>query len=51
MATTTARGALPDALAHAGPPDLTDEDRISLLRFILLMRATEERALTLYRQG
>ena len=51
MATTTARGALPDALAHAGPPDLTDEDRISLLRFMLLMRATEERALTLYRQG
>ena len=51
MATTTARGALPDALAHAGPPDLTDEDRIPLLRFMLLMRATEERALTLYRQG
>ncbi len=30
---------------------LTHEDRAALLRFMLLMRATEERALTLYRQG
>jgi TPP-dependent pyruvate/acetoin dehydrogenase alpha subunit len=43
MATTTATGA-----KHAR---LTDEDRGALLRYMLLMRATEERALTLYRQG
>src|SRR5215211_5720435 len=30
---------------------LTAEDRQALLHFMLLMRATEERALTLYRQG
>jgi pyruvate dehydrogenase E1 component alpha subunit len=54
MATTTAR---PAALVHpkpieAGASDaLTPGDRTSLLRYMLLMRATEERALTLYRQG
>jgi TPP-dependent pyruvate/acetoin dehydrogenase alpha subunit len=54
MATTTAR---PAALVHpkpieAGASDaLTSDDRTSLLRYMLLMRATEERALTLYRQG
>src|SRR3954464_14160803 len=54
MATTTAR---PAALAHPKPNEagasdaLTPEDRTSLLRYMLLMRATEERALTLYRQG
>jgi pyruvate dehydrogenase E1 component alpha subunit len=39
--------------AEAGPwaASLTEEDRAALLRFMLLMRATEERALTLYRQG
>jgi len=30
---------------------LTPDDRRALLRYMLLMRATEERALTLYRQG
>ena len=52
MATTTAR---PAALVHpqqeATAPALTRDDRTSLLRYMLLMRATEERALTLYRQG
>src|SRR3954462_14939546 len=57
MATTTAR---PAALVHpkptqAGASDaqvaLSRDDRTSLLRYMLLMRATEERALTLYRQG
>src|SRR4051794_17526970 len=54
MATTTAR---PAALVHPKPNEagasdaLTREDRTSLLRYMLLMRATEERALTLYRQG
>jgi TPP-dependent pyruvate/acetoin dehydrogenase alpha subunit len=51
MATTTARpAALGDPhvdLAEA----LTRDDRVQLLRFMQLMRATEERALTLYRQG
>jgi TPP-dependent pyruvate/acetoin dehydrogenase alpha subunit len=31
--------------------ELTTDDRKALLRYMLLMRATEERALTLYRQG
>ncbi|MEA2190346.1 MAG: hypothetical protein QOI73_467 [Solirubrobacteraceae bacterium] len=54
MATTTAR---PAALVHPKPNEagasdaLTSADRTSLLRHMLLMRATEERALTLYRQG
>ena len=51
MATTTARpAALGDPhvdLAEA----LTRDDRAELLRYMHLMRATEERALTLYRQG
>src|SRR3954451_8483804 len=57
-ATTTAR---PAALVHpkpngAGASDalavaVSRDDRTSLLRHMLLMRATEERALTLYRQG
>jgi pyruvate dehydrogenase E1 component alpha subunit len=51
MATTTARpAALGDPhvdLAEA----LTRDDRAELLRYMQLMRATEERALTLYRQG
>jgi TPP-dependent pyruvate/acetoin dehydrogenase alpha subunit len=36
------------------PPDgeqLTREDRVALLRFMLSMRGIEERAMTLYRQG
>src|SRR5881227_162085 len=51
MATTTARP------AGLGDPDLglqealTRDDRANLLRYMLLMRASEERALTLYRQG
>src|SRR3954462_9474596 len=51
MATTTAR---PAALGHphvAPIEALTGDDRTELLRYMLLMRATEERALTLYRQG
>ena len=32
-------------------PALTTADRRALLRFMLMMRSTEERALTLYRQG
>src|SRR3954470_16980649 len=51
MATTTARpAALGDPHADLAEA-LTGDDRIQLLRYMLLMRATEERALTLYRQG
>ncbi len=39
-------GARPDAQDH-----LTREDRANLLRFMTMMRAAEERGLTLYRQG
>lgn len=48
MSTTTAR---PAALDREDSHGLTLDDRFALLRFMLLMRFTEERALTLYRQG
>src|SRR5689334_16585000 len=49
MATTTAKpAAIADGVTKAV---LTHDDRRALLRYMLLMRATEERALTLYRQG
>ena len=49
MATTTAK---PAAIEDGGlKAVLTQEDRRALLRYMLLMRATEERALALYRQG
>jgi pyruvate dehydrogenase E1 component alpha subunit len=51
MATTTARPAALDQTGDAHEASLTREDRRELLRFMQLMRATEERALTLYRQG
>jgi TPP-dependent pyruvate/acetoin dehydrogenase alpha subunit len=51
MATTTARPAALDREGDAHQALLTPDDRRELLRFMLLMRATEERALTLYRQG
>jgi TPP-dependent pyruvate/acetoin dehydrogenase alpha subunit len=50
MATTTARPAALDGSEDGGAL-LTRDDRARLLRYMLLMRATEERALTLYRQG
>src|SRR3954467_6324309 len=51
MATTTARpAALGDPHADLAEA-LTGDDRIQLLRYMQLMRATEDRALTLYRQG
>ena len=46
MATETARAAEAAASEH-----LTPEDRVALLRFMLLMRGIETRAMTLYRQG
>src|SRR6184192_3852798 len=51
MATKTA-GAQAPASAQAGDAShLTTEDRVALLRFMLLMRGLEERAGSLYRQG
>jgi TPP-dependent pyruvate/acetoin dehydrogenase alpha subunit len=57
LATTTANSAgAPDAPAKPAAsdevrPELTREDREALLRYMLLMRAAEERAIALYRQG
>ena len=48
---TTARPAAPNAPPTTHEARLTVEDRRELLRFMVLMRATEERALSLYRQG
>jgi TPP-dependent pyruvate/acetoin dehydrogenase alpha subunit len=46
MATETARSAVAEGTEH-----LTREDRVELLRYMLLMRGIEERAMNLYRQG
>jgi len=51
MATEAARqGSLPEALPDV-TEHLTTEDRVGLLRAMLMMRGIEERAMTLYRQG
>jgi pyruvate dehydrogenase E1 component alpha subunit len=47
MATKTARADAPDAASE----HLTLDDRVALLRYMLLMRGIEERAMNLYRQG
>ena len=52
MATPTARPAQLEPQEHdAAAAELTADDRRELLRYMLLMRATEERAIALYRQG
>src|SRR3954462_4851939 len=48
MATVTAR---PAALDPDHRFTLTDEDRAALLRFMYLMRFSEERSIAFYRQG
>jgi TPP-dependent pyruvate/acetoin dehydrogenase alpha subunit len=50
MATSIARPAAATPRAVA-PERLTHDDRVALLRFMLLMRGLEERAGSLYRQG
>jgi TPP-dependent pyruvate/acetoin dehydrogenase alpha subunit len=50
MATQTAGSAAADDRTSS-PAHLTQADRVELLRTLLLMRAIEARALTLYRQG
>src|SRR5256886_13725572 len=47
MATQTAGPALEEGAAG----DLTPADRVALLKYMLLMRGIEQRAMTLYRQG
>src|SRR3989442_11777051 len=49
MATSTGRAATEDTAAAT--EHLTREDRVELLRYMLLMRGIEDRAMTLYRQG
>ena len=51
MATSSARQAGVEREGEVPTPSLTADDRRALLRYMLLMRATEDRALTLYRQG
>src|SRR5947209_1858015 len=54
MATTVSRAggaAIPQPLGDQTAERLTLEDRLELLRYMLLMRGIEERAMTLYRQG
>jgi TPP-dependent pyruvate/acetoin dehydrogenase alpha subunit len=46
VATQTAQAA-----AEPAPGSLSRDDRVALLRYMLLMRGIEERAMTLYRQG
>jgi TPP-dependent pyruvate/acetoin dehydrogenase alpha subunit len=48
MATEMARHAVAESTAAE---HLTREDRVELLRYMLLMRGIEERAMSLYRQG
>jgi TPP-dependent pyruvate/acetoin dehydrogenase alpha subunit len=45
--------AVPEGMDDPGaaPEHLTLDDRVALLRFMLLMRGIEERAMSLYRQG
>jgi TPP-dependent pyruvate/acetoin dehydrogenase alpha subunit len=51
VATSSARQAAVEQEGEVRTSSLTADDRRGLLRYMLLMRATEERALTLYRQG
>jgi TPP-dependent pyruvate/acetoin dehydrogenase alpha subunit len=54
MATTVGRPggvAIPQQLGEQATAPLTLDDRFELLRYMLLMRGIEERAMTLYRQG
>jgi pyruvate dehydrogenase E1 component alpha subunit len=50
MATEVELGA-PSAATPSGSTHLDHDDRVALLRFMLLMRGIEARAMTLYRQG
>jgi TPP-dependent pyruvate/acetoin dehydrogenase alpha subunit len=49
--TLTGASAVIDADVQRQPALLTHEDRVGLLRYMTMMRAAEERALSLYKQG
>src|SRR5918911_2895817 len=52
MATQQVRPVSPlGAFEEGAPEHLTRDDRVALLRYMLLMRSIEERAMNLYRQG
>ncbi len=51
MATKTAGAKAPAPGETGDASHLTTEDRVALLRYMLLMRGLEERAMNLYRQG
>jgi TPP-dependent pyruvate/acetoin dehydrogenase alpha subunit len=51
VTTSDARRAPVEQEGGGRPPLLSGDDRRALLRYMLLMRLTEERALSLYRQG
>ena len=51
VATSAARTEAAGEEGHLEAAPLTADDRRALLRFMLLMRTTEERALSLYQQG
>ena len=51
MPTKTAPGADAPVTADVPVAGLTPDDRTALLRYMLLMRGIEERAMNLYRQG
>jgi hypothetical protein len=51
VATSAARTEAVSEEGHFEAAPLTADDRRALLRFMLLMRTTEERALSLYQQG
>ena len=51
MERSDARAVVESRRADAIGAGLTRDDRAGLLRFMLMMRASEERALTLYKQG
>src|SRR3954451_22730520 len=51
MATEAAQSGTSQEVPPDGSEDLTTDDRVGLLRAMLMMRGIEERAMTLYRQG
>src|SRR3954471_2910988 len=51
MATETASTGAADDIPGDVSEHLTPDDRVGLLRAMLMMRGIEERAMTLYRQG
>src|ERR671937_3075180 len=48
---TRERDPAPAAVSLEGQDQLTREDRANLFRYMVMMRASEERGITLYRQG